>query len=76
MNSQSLFVNEIALSFLAEMAFKESRDIFGGVTVRSKDLRPDQKEPGAFSSLIARSLEDWKKKDVQGLWMKVHIQVS
>ncbi|VDP06248.1 unnamed protein product [Heligmosomoides polygyrus] len=58
------------------MAFKESTDVFGGITVRSRDLSPDQKQLDAFSSLITQSLEDWKKRRVRGVWMRVDIQDS
>ncbi|XGW23129.1 hypothetical protein V3C99_005402 [Haemonchus contortus] len=58
------------------MFFKELRDIFGGVTVKSCELTSVQKQLESFSSIISQSLNKWKENGVRGVWIKVDIKDS
>ncbi|KAK6728206.1 hypothetical protein RB195_005701 [Necator americanus] len=63
-------------SKLQDMCFKEKIDIFDGITVQSADLEPPQKEKDAFATIILESLDQWRNRNVQGVWMKVDIKDS
>ncbi|WKX89654.1 hypothetical protein Q1695_008923 [Nippostrongylus brasiliensis] len=58
------------------MSFKERRDIYGGITVQSSDLNTEQKGAESFSSILSHSLDKWKSKNVQGIWIRVDIKDS
>ncbi|VDM55179.1 unnamed protein product [Angiostrongylus costaricensis] len=58
------------------MTFKERYDIFGGVTVSSSDLEVDERRADVFSSIISESLNNWRKGNVQGVWIRIEIKDS
>ncbi|KAJ1372551.1 nudix (nucleoside diphosphate linked moiety X)-type motif 6 [Parelaphostrongylus tenuis] len=59
-----------------KMNFKERYDIYGGVTVSASDLADDQKQADLFSSIIAESLNKWRKTNIKGVWIRIEIKDS
>ncbi|CAJ0592440.1 unnamed protein product [Cylicocyclus nassatus] len=58
------------------MHLKERVDIYDGVTVSTSDLNTSQKQKDLFAGIISKSLNDWKQRNIRGVWVIVRIEDS